>query len=342
MSGTDRRVLYIGGTGTISAACVRASVRNGDEVHVLNRGTSTVRPLPPQVRRHQADIRGDGVAEALGDLEFDAVVDFLCYSAADAERAMTTFSGRAGQYVFISSATVYRKPVTRFPTTESTPLGNPLLPYAQEKLAAEQTLLAAFQQRAFPVTVVRPSHTYDDAKPPLPGDWTVVDRLVRGQEIVVSGDGTSPWTITHADDFAVGLTGLLGLSGAIGEAFHITSDEALTWDVILGVLAAAAGVTPRLLHLSADLILAAAPDWRWSDLIRGDLSQPSMFDTTKIRSAVPAFAPQVRWEEGAQRLMAWAADHPDRVAPDPATAAVLDRLVQGYHRADSAVRELAP
>ena len=237
---------------------------------------------------------------------------------------------------------MYRKPVQRLPTTESTALRNPLLAYARGKLAAEQTLLNAFREREFPVTVVRPSHTYDDAKPPFPGDWTVVDRILRGDEVVVSGDGTSPWTITHADDFAVGLVGLIGRTASIGEAFHITSDEALTWDAIHGILAAAGGVVPRLLHLPADLIVAAAPDWRWSDLIRGDLSHASVFDTTKIRSFVPDFRPQVTWDEGARRILRWRAGHPERVRPDPATDSILDRLVEGYHQSETAVRRLAP
>ena len=342
MNNTSRRVLFVGGTGTISAACVRASLGRGDEVHILNRGTSTLRPPPAGVHQHRADIGSDDVADALGRLHFDAVVDFLCYSGADAERAESIFSGRTDQYIFISSATVYRKPVAHFPTTESAALGNPLLAYAGAKLAAEQALLNAFRERGFPVTVVRPSHTYDDAKPPFPGDWTVVDRILRGDEVVVSGDGTSPWTITHADDFAVGLVGVIGRTASIGEAFHITSDETLTWDAIHGILATAGGVAPRLLHLPADLITTIAPDWRWSELIRGDLSHASVFDTTKIRSFVPDFRPRVTWDEGARRVLAWRADHPDRVGPDPTTDSILSRLVEGYHQSEIAMRRLAP
>lgn len=342
MSTTNRRVLYIGGTGTISAACVRASVRVGDEVHVVNRGASTLRSLPEGVHRHQADIRTDDVGALLGELHFDAVVDFLCYSGDDAQRAVATFTGRTGQYVFISSASVYRKPVGRFPTTESTPLRNPFLQYARDKIAAELELMTAWREQGFPVTVVRPSHTYDDARPPLPGDWTVVDRILRGAEVVVSGDGTSPWTVTHADDLAVGLVGLLGVPRSIGEAFHITSDEVLTWDAIHQALAAAAGVTPRLLHLSADLIATVAPDWRWSELIRGDLSHPGIFDTTKIRAFVPAFRPTVTWDEGVRRILRWRAAHPENTGPDAGTDAILDRLVQGYHQAAAVLRTLAP
>jgi nucleoside-diphosphate-sugar epimerase len=342
VSRINRRVLYIGGTGTISAACVQASARLGDEVHVVNRGTSTLRSLPAGVHRHQADVRSDDVGAATGNLHFDAVVDFLCYSGSDAERAVDTFTGRTDQYVFVSSASAYRKPVARFPTTESTPLHNPFLPYARDKIAAEKVLTAAWREREFPVTVVRPSHTYDDARPPFPGDWTVVDRILRGAEVVISGDGTSPWTITHADDLAVGLVGLLGVPRAIGEAFHITSDEVLTWDAIHQALAVAAGVTPRLLHLSADLIATVAPDWRWSELIRGDLSHPAIFDTTKIRAAVPAFRPVVTWDEGARRNLRWRAAHPGSAIPDPDTDAILDRLVEGYRRAETALRNLVP
>ena len=343
MSRAALRVLYTGGTGTISAACVRASVARGDEVHVLNRGSSGLRPLPPQVQHHTADVRDPAaVAAALGGRRFDAVVDFLCYTEADALEAVHTYRARTGQYVYVSSASVYRKPVSRVPHTEATPLANPLLAYARDKIAAEAAFTTAWREHGFPVTVVRPSHTYDDARPPFPGDWTLAARLSSEQEVVVSGDGTSPWTLTHADDFAVGLVGLLGRPDAMGEAFHITSDEALPWDAIYGTFAAASGVSPRLLHLPADLIALAAPDWRWSELIRGDLSHAGLFDTRRIRAFVPAFRPTVAWSEGARRLVAWRADHPDATRPDPVVDAVLARLVAAHHRAERAVREFAP
>lgn len=338
------RVLYIGGTGTISAACVRESVRLGMDVHVLNRGrTAGRRPLPAEVTTLTADVQDPGSVErALAGQEFDSVVNFLSFGPEDTEATVKLLTGRIGQYVHISSASAYHKPVRRTPFTESTTLHNPFLRYAQDKIAAEEALRRAYEKDGFPATIVRPSHTYDDANPPLPGDWTAWDRVARGDEIVVPGDGTSLWTLTHADDFAVGLTGLVGNWQAIGEDFHITSDEVLSWNEIYTIVGRVAHRPARLLHLPSELLPVVAPDWFWSDLIIGDLQHSAVFDNAKIRRYVPAFRPTVTWSEGARRLLDWRAAHPAETRPDDTTDAVLDRLVRARHAAAAALAPFAP
>ncbi|WP_405086255.1 NAD-dependent epimerase/dehydratase family protein [Microbispora sp. NBC_01389] len=337
------KVLYIGGTGTISSACVAESVRRGLDVHVLNRGRTTRRPLPDGVTTLTADVRdGDALRRALAGRTYDCVVGFLDYGAEDAAATVDLLDGRIGQYVHIGSASVYHKPVRRAPFTESTARRNPYLAYARGKIAAEDVLRRAYEERGFPVTIVRPSHTYDDAHPPLPGEWTAWDRVARGDEIVVPGDGTSLWTLTHADDFAVGLVGLIGNWQAIGEDFHITSDEALPWNEIYEVVARTAGTTARLLHLPSEFLPVIAPDWFWSDLVVGDLAHTALFDTTKIRRFVPSFRPVVTWAEGARRLHAWRSARPDETRPDAGTDAVLARLAEGHRLAAAAVARLAP
>jgi nucleoside-diphosphate-sugar epimerase len=338
------KVLYIGGTGTISSSCVRESARLGADVHVLNRGrTSELRPLPAGVTTVTADVKDPAsLRRALDGQEFDVVVNFLAYGAEDTSAWVKLLAGRVGQYVHISSASAYHKPVKKLPITESTSLHNPFLAYARDKIASEQVLERAYEESGFPATIVRPSHTYDDGHPPLPGDWTAWDRIARGDELVVPGDGTSVWTVTHAEDFAVALGGLIGNWQAIGEDFHITSDEAPTWNEIYTIIGRAAGTPARLLHLPSDFLPVVAPDWFWSDLIVGDLQHSVIFDNAKIRRFVPAFRPTITWSEGARRLASWRAGHPEATRPDATTDAVLGRLVQAQHAAAEAVAKVAP
>lgn len=328
-------VLYIGGTGTISASCVRRSVAAGMSVYVLNRGRNVKhRSLPDTVTWLQADITdAASVRKVIGDLEFGAVADFLSYNAADAARAVGIFEGRTRQYVHISTASLYRKPVLQWPITESNLRQNPFVSYSRDKIAAEDELMRACVATGFPVTIVRPSHTYDEATPPIPGDWTVIDRMARGAEVIVPGDGTSLWTLTHADDFAQGLVGLLGNPRAIGEVFHITSDDVYTWDQIYSILAAALDVRPRIVHIPAEQILAGAPDWFWSELILGDLSHSAIFDNSKIRRYVPGFAPRRTFHAAAAEMIRWRTEHAEDCLPAAAVDAVIDRLVGGYRAA---------
>jgi nucleoside-diphosphate-sugar epimerase len=348
-----RPVLYVGGTGTISHACVLESVRRGFDVYVLNRGRSaTTRPLPAEVTVLTADVR-DGAAvraaldappvrAALGGGRFAAVVDFLTFTAEQARLAVEVFAGRTAQYVQISTASMYHKPVRRTPITESTPRHNPFTAYSRAKIEAEDVVARAYERDGFPVTIVRPSHTYDDVKPPLPEGWTVIDRICRGDEVVVPGDGTSLWTLTHSTDFAQGLVGLLGNPLTLGETFHITSDEVYAWDQIYEIIAAAAGVEAKLVHLPSEFLGLAAPEWFWSELIMGDLRYSAVFDNAKIRRYVPSYAPRVTLSEVVPRMLRWRAEHPEATRPDPAADAVLDRLVRGYHDARKLFADLAP
>ena len=338
------RVLYVGGTGTISASCVRLSVASGMQVAVLNRGqNSKQRDLPDSVEWLTGDVTDEAsLLEALGDRTFDAVVDNLSFDTEDARRAVSVFAPRTRQYVFISSASVYGKPVLQIPITESTPTHNRFLAYARAKLRAEDVVREAYRADAFPMTIVRPSHTYDDANPPLAGDWTVVDRIARGAEVPVHGDGTSLWTLTHSEDFAVGLVGLLDNPRAIGETFNITSADVYTWDQIYTVVADALGVRANLVHVPSELYPVVAPDWFWSDLLVGDLSHSAVFDQSKIARFVPSFQPKLTFHRAARRLVEWRAAHPELTAPDPTTDAVLDRLVGAYHASRQVFADRAP
>jgi nucleoside-diphosphate-sugar epimerase len=330
------RVLYLGGTGTISASCVRLSVETGMRVTVVNRGRNeSERTLPAGVETATADVADDAaLSAAIGDRTFDAVVNFLSYDADDARRMVALFGSRTRQYVHISSASIYAKPVRQVPISESTPTApNPHLAYATAKWRAEQALQDAHVTQGFPLTVVRPSHTYDDANPPLPGGWTVVDRIARGEEVPVHGDGTSLWTLTHAEDFAQGLVGLLGNPRAIGETFNITGSDVYTWDQIYAIVAEALGVTPRLVHVASEMYPLVAPEWFWSGEVLGDIGHSAVFDTTKIRTFVPGFSPRLTFHRAAPRMVEWRRDHPDTTATDADTEAVLDRIVGAYHAA---------
>jgi nucleoside-diphosphate-sugar epimerase len=321
------RVLYLGGTGTISASCVRLSAETGMRVTVLNRGRNERgRELPEGVESVTADVAD--VAAALGDRTFDSVVNFLSYDADDARRMVALFGGRTRQYVHISSASIYAKPIRQVPICESTPTApNPSLAYATAKWEAEQAL------QGLPVTIVRPSHTYDDANPPLPGGWAMIDRIARGDQIPVHGDGTSLWTLTHAEDFAQGLVGLLGNPRAIGETFNITGSDVYTWDQIYTIIAEALGVAPQLVHVASEMYPLVAPEWFWSGEMLGDIGHSAVFDTTKIRTFVPGFAPRLTFHRAAARMVQWRRDHPDTTKTDADTEAVLTRIVGAYHAA---------
>ena len=334
----DLSVLYLGGTGTISASCVQLSAATGMRVTVVNRGrNSQERSLPAGVETVVADVADAAeLAAALSGRTFDAVVNFLSYDTDDVRRMVELFTPRTRQYLHISSGSIYAKPVRQVPISESTPTApNPHLEYATAKWRAEQALQDAYVNKGFPITVVRPSHTYDDANPPLPGGWAAVDRIARGDEIAVHGDGTSLWTLTHAEDFAQGLVGLLGNPRAIGETFNITSADVYTWDQIYTIIAEALGVTPRLVHVASEMYPLVAPEWFWSGEMVGDIGHSAVFDTTKIRTFVPGFAPKLTFHRAAARMVAWRKQHPESTRGDDGTEAVLARIVGAYHDARS-------
>lgn len=339
------RVLYIGGTGTISASCVRLSVESGMRVSMLNRGrNASGRAIPDSVETLIADVGDDAaLGAAIGDRSFDVVVNFISYDVADARRMVSFFASRTKQYLHISSASIYAKPVWQAPISESTPVGpNPPLEYATAKWRVERVLYDAYLSDGFPLTIVRPSHTYDDANPPLPGAWAAVDRIARGEEIAVHGDGTSLWTLTHAEDFAVGLVGLLGNPRAIGETFNITGSDVYTWDQIYTIVADALGVKAKLVHVASEMFPLVAPDWFWSGEMVGDIGHSAVFDNTKIRTFVPGFAPRLTFHRAAVRMIAWRAAHPELARGDESTHAVLARIVTAYHAAKDVFVACAP
>jgi nucleoside-diphosphate-sugar epimerase len=323
------RLLVIGGTGVISSAVTRLAVERGLDVTVLNRGSSATRPLPGGAEVVQADVRDPAsVRAALGDREFDSVVDWVAFTPEHVQTDVDLFAGRTGQYVFISSASAYQTPPERLPVTESTPLRNPFWRYSRDKIACEDLLVRAYRDSGFPATVIRPSHTYDRTLVPLDGGWTAVERMRQGREVVVHGDGTSLWTLTHHEDFARGLVPLLGNPRTLGEAFHITSDDTPTWDQIVRALAAAAGVEPRIVHVPSDAIAAADPEWGAGLL--GDKAHSMVFDTTKLRRLVPEFATTIRFEQGAREIVDWHDADPARRVVDARMDAVMDDLVARF------------
>ena len=323
------KVLFIGGSGVISSACSALAVERGIELTVLNRGKTAVRPLPAEVRTVHADVRDPAaVRDALGDAGFDAVVDWLAFTPEHIRTALDLFRGRTGQYVFISSASAYQTPPERVPVLESTPLRNPFWQYSRDKIACEDALLAAYRDEGFPMTIVRPSHTYDRTLVPFDGGWTVLGRMRAGKEIVVHGDGTSQWTLTHHEDFARAFVPLLGHPRTLGEAFHITSDDTPTWDQVARALAAALGVEARIVHVPSDAIAAADPEWGAGLL--GDKAHSMVFDNSKVKSVVPGWVATIPFERGAREIVAWYDEDPARQQADARLDAVMDRLVEAY------------
>ncbi|MEP7764834.1 SDR family oxidoreductase [Sanguibacter sp. 25GB23B1] len=326
---TALKVLFIGGSGVISSASSRLAVERGIDLHVLNRGESRDRPLPPEVTQHRGDVRdAASVRAALGDHDFDAVVDWVAFTPEHVRADIDLFTGRTGQYVFISSASAYQTPPARIPVVESTPLRNPFWQYSRDKIACEDLLVAAYRESGFPVTVVRPSHTYDRTLVPLDGGWTAIERMRQGKEVVVHGDGTSLWTLTHHDDFARGFVPLLGHPRAVGDTFHITSDDAPTWNQITLALAGAAGVDARIVHVPSDVIAAADPEWGAGLL--GDKAHSMVFDNSKLRSIVPEFRATIPFEQGAREIVEWHDADPARRAVDARLDGVMDRLVERF------------
>lgn len=339
------KILFLGGTGIISTACTELAVSRGHDVTLLNRSG---RALVAGTHTLAADINDPAAsAVVLAAHTWDAVVDFLAYNPAQIEQRLALFRGRTRQYVFISSASAYQKPLRGHPyITESTPLANPFWDYSRNKIACEERLLQALRDEQFPVTVVRPSLTYGNTVIPLAvNSWfqsyTALARLRSGKPVIIPGDGLTLWTITHNTDFAKGLVGLLGHAGSIGHAFHITSDEALTWNEIYRQTAEAAGVTnPRFVHIASDFITTCLPDLLGSLL--GDKSCTALFDNTKIKRFVPDYVAPTRFRDGITRTIAWFDADPKRQVIDTAADAKWDKLIAAYERGlTAAQRELA-
>lgn len=320
-------VLFIGGTGTISAASAARVIEAGHQLTILNRGTTTTRSVPEGAETVTADIRDpDSVREALAGRWFDVVVDFIAFTPEHVATDQALFAGRTGQYVFISSASAYQKPVGRLPITESTPLKNPYWQYSRDKIACEDLLLRAYRDEDFPITIVRPSSTYDASRISLLGGWTSVDRLKRGAPVIVHGDGTSTWTVTHTEDFAHAFVGLLGHPQAIGDTFHITSDEVLTWNQIYDLYARTLGVEAQTVHIASETINEELP--RLGAGLLGDKAHSVIFDNSKIKSLVPDFCATIPYAAGVREILAWHDAHPEAQRVDAELDATMDALIR--------------
>ncbi|MCJ7568982.1 MAG: SDR family oxidoreductase [Anaerolineales bacterium] len=325
------KVLFIGGTGTISSACTQRAVDVGIELYHLNRGKS-MRVTPESVKVLRGDIREkESVKQVLADLSFDVVVDWVAFTPNHIEVDLELFANRTKQYIFISSASAYHVPPLTLPIRESTPLFNPFWQYSRDKIACEERLTKAYREMGFPATIVRPSHTYDCKLMPMGFQYTVINRMRQGKKVIVHGDGTSLWTLTHHKDFAVGLVGLLGNDRAIGDTFHITNDEILTWNQIFELMAAAAGVEPDLVHIPSDFIAAFDPEWGASLL--GDKAHSKIFDNTKIKRTVPEFNPIIPFPQGAVEIMAYYDADPSHQVIDRNQDEMMDRIIAVYESA---------
>jgi len=327
------KVLFVGGTGIISTACTKLALERGIELTLLRRGQTAAR-IPDHLRTIAVDIANEvAVKRALGDQKFDAVVDWIAFTPAHVERDIRLFRDRTRQYIFISSASAYQRPVSHYLITESTPLANPYWQYSRDKIACEERLMKEYRDAGFPITIVRPSLTYGDTQIVLAVNtwekpYTAVDRMRRGKKVIVPGDGSSLWVVTHNSDFAQGLVGLLGHRQAIGHAFHITSDEVLTWDQIYTITARVAGVEPQIVHIASDFLAACMPDLVGS--LIGDKSLSVVFDNSKIKRFVPGYCARVPFAEGVERTIAWFDAAPERRVVDGQANAAWDRIIAAY------------
>ena len=327
------KVLFIGGTGTISSACTRLALEQGVELYIFNRGQTST-DLPAGAHLLQGDINNRDEAEALlKGHTFDAVVDWIAFGVEQVERDIGLFSERTGQYVFISSASVYQKPVAHYRIDEGTPLANPFWKYSRNKIACEDRLMREYRDNGFPITIVRPSHTYSPSRLPtaIGGGPNVIARLRTGKKLIVHGDGESLWVMTHNTDFAKAFDGLLAHPKAIGNAYQITSDEVLTWNQIYAILGTTAGAEPQLAHIPSDFINHHDPATGAGLL--GDKACCVVFDNSKIKELVPCYTATVPFSQGAKECVAWLDADPQRAQIDKEKEAMMDRVITAYEKA---------
>ncbi len=326
------KVLFIGGTGIISSACAELAVNSGVDLTLLNRGQTIKRPVPAGVKVLAGDIRDpSSVKAALEDKYYDVIVNWIAFTPDHIETDIHLFKRRTGQYVFISSASAYHKPVRSLPITESTPLHNPYWLYSRNKIACEEKLMRAYRENGFPITIVRPSHTYDKMSLPFRGRWTVIDRMLKGKPVIVHGDGTSLWVMTHHRDFAKAFVGMLGNPKALGEAYHITSDEVLTWNQIFRLFAHAAGVRePQLVHVPSEFINAF--DKEWGAGLLGDKTHSVVFDNTKIKRLVPDYVASIPFRQGVEEIIEWYMQDPSRQVVDEVSNQLFDTIIDAQQK----------
>lgn len=326
-----RTALLIGGTGTISMAITKLLATMDWDVELLNRGNRNA-DIPEGIKVIQADINDEKkVLELIGDKVYDCVCEFIGFTTDQIERDIRLFEGRTRQYIYISSASAYHKPVMSYKITEGTALANPYWQYSRDKIACEDLLMAAYRDRQFPVTIVRPSHTYDERSVPLGvhgnnGSYQVIKRMLEGKPVIIHGDGTSLWTMTHNSDFAKGYVGLMGNPHAIGEAFQITNDESLTWNQIYQAIADALHVELKAYHVSSDF-LAACSDYDFTGSLIGDKACTVVFDNSKLKSVVPGFTPSVRFEEGIRMTLDYILSHEEYQIEDPEFDDFCDKII---------------
>jgi len=327
------KALFVGGTGCISSAVSKLAVEQGFELYLLNRGNKSGF-VPSGAHVVIGDIEDKaGMTEYLKDKHFDVVIDFIVFNKKQAQRDIGLFTGKTDQYVFISTCATYQRPVGYYLVDESTPAGNVFWDYGQNKYACEQLYTKAYRENGFPLTIVRPSHTYSETRIPFALNsktkpWTLIDRLLKGKPMIVPGDGTSLWTLTHNSDIAKGIVGLMGNSQAIGQPFHITSDEVKSWDQYLRVMAQAVGVTPVIKHLSSEMICAFAPDLRPGLL--GDLCRSYVLDNSKIKRFVPGYVATMPFERGIRKSIAYFMAHPEMQQIDEEWNALMDKMAAAY------------
>lgn len=324
------KVLFIGGTGNISTSVSKLAIERGFDLYHLNRGRQPV--TIPQVTSLTADInQPTQVQDALAGHSFDVVVNWIAFTQPDIERDLALFRDRCGQYIFISSASVYQKPMSHYIITESTPLANPYWQYSRDKIRCEERLMEAYRADGFPMTIVRPSHTYDNRIPVAVGNsgsYVIPQRILDRKPVVVHGDGTTLWTLTHSEDFARGFVGLLGNPHTIGHAIHITSDFVLTWNQVYEQIGAALGVEPNLVHIPSEVIAEVDPDTGAGLL--GDKMWCAVFDNSKVKHFVPDYVARIPFYEGIRRALAWFQADPQRKQVSPDEHASIERILSAY------------
>lgn len=337
------KVLMIGGTGTISMAITRQLCAQGEDVWLLNRGSRN-HQLPENIHHIQVDISDEQAAAAkLEGHHFDVVCEFIGFVPAQVERDVRLFTGKTDQYMYISSASAYQKPLSDYRINEGTPLSNPCWEYSRNKIACEEYLMHMYREQGFPVTIIRPSHTYDERSVPLgvhgsQGSWQVIERMRQGKPVIVHGDGTSLWTMTHNTDFAKGFIGLMGNVHAIGESYQITSDESLTWNQIYESIARVLGVPFKPVYVSSSF-LHEASDYDFRGSLLGDKANSVVFDNSKLKRAVPGYTATVRFDQGIRSTLEYVLSHPECQTPDPEFNAWCDRVIDALEAAKQAIRK---
>lgn len=332
------KALFIGGTGTISMAITKQLAENPDwDLYLLNRGNRN-EGVPENVKVLSVDINDEpAVEEILGDLQFDTVCDFIGFVPAQLERDYRLFKDRTKQFMYISSASAYQKPLGDYRITESTPLANPYWEYSRNKIACEEFLMRMYRENGFPITIIRPSHTYDERSIPMGvhgnnGSWQVAKRMLEGKPVIVHGDGTTIWTMTHNSDFAKGFIGLMGNVHAVGEAYHITTDEGLTWNQIYKIVADALGVPFKPYYVPSDF-LQAVSDYDFEGGLIGDKANTVVFDNSKLKRAVPGFCATIRMDKGIKKTVEYVLAHEEYQVEDEEFDAWCDRVIAALENA---------